>query len=144
MNRDETGSRGYKRGAGNERRSLGQQTRPPFSPRGSGMGQGGGFQQQSSRTSTPGNGFEQHISVKGFNGAEVSGYLNRGYEEMVAKANGPAAEGRPEIYKSPSKGWTTKGSSGGAWGGSRSHLTAKGTQFMSEVKKSAAALEESK
>jgi len=81
---------------------------------------------------------DEHVPVRGFNSREVSEFLNREYTAALNTAQNPYendASKKPMIYKSPEKPWKTTGrTSGGPWG-SKQHVMANGTDFLSQLRK---------
>ncbi|KAG4305449.1 hypothetical protein PORY_001005 [Pneumocystis oryctolagi] len=75
---------------------------------------------------------------RGFNSAEVSSYLNKEWKSALDRANNStcSTKNKPEIYKITDNEWMTKsGSITSVWA-NKGHLTAKGTAFLSEIRKS--------
>ncbi|SAL95535.1 hypothetical protein [Absidia glauca] len=56
-----------------------------------------------------------HVGMNGFNGAEVSGFLNQRYSDTLAAFHNSYLDGsvRPVKHESQEKAWSNKGS---AWG----------------------------
>lgn len=81
-----------------------------------------------------------HVPVRGFNGKEVEDFLFRAYEKemQAAKNTGVDQSQKPMIYKSDKdKGWSTPKN---AWG-LRAGAMASGGNFLTQLKKSQAALQ---
>ncbi|EMR08918.1 hypothetical protein PNEG_02700 [Pneumocystis murina B123] len=79
-----------------------------------------------------------YVPVRGFNSVEVSSYLNKEWKSALDRANDASfpAKDKPEIYKMANNEWMTKnGSTTSIWSG-RGHLMAKGTAFLTELRKS--------
>ncbi|KAH0612880.1 uncharacterized protein H6S33_009260 [Morchella sextelata] len=83
---------------------------------------------------------DAHVPVRGFNGKEVEDFLFRAYEKemQAAKNTGVDQSQKPMIYKSDKdKGWSTPKN---AWG-TRANAMASGGNFLTQLKKSQAALQ---
>jgi len=82
---------------------------------------------------------DEHVPVRGFNSREVSEYMNRAYVAALNSAQNPYPDEatKPLVYKSPENPWKTTGK--GPWG-SRLHVMANGTDFLSQLRKGVGAL----
>lgn len=83
---------------------------------------------------------DAHVPVRGFNGKEVEDFLFRAYEKemQAAKNTGVDQSQKPMIYKSDKdKGWSTPKN---AWG-TRANAMSSGSNFLTQLKKSQAALQ---
>jgi len=84
--------------------------------------------------------YDSHAPVNGFNAQDALEMLVRGYEVQAQAARaqaGPEVE-RPVFYRGE-KGWSTPKNSG-AWG-QRPNAMASGNNFLAQLKKSHAALQ---
>ncbi|CUS07640.1 unnamed protein product, partial [Tuber aestivum] len=117
-------------GGGGQRRNVG----------GSSGSNGSNAWQNSNQQQMPPVYAEAHVPVRAFNGKEVEDFLSRAYEKEVFAAKQSGDQGqKPIIYKSD-KGWSTP-KSGGAWG-SRPNAMASGSNFVSQLRRGQAALQQ--